>query len=568
MWHHQYGVIVSALLALDFCFIVSADANGFPNSLFQSSGYDWGIYGLHPRQTFKSFDLRPPLVNFLQWDEECDFGYTLLTPRGTLVWKPAPIILDGRGELVWMDDRFGEVMNLNVQEYKGEQYLTFWTGTFDEGCGKGSYYMIDSSYQVFREFSASQTMKGDFHEIKLTTNGTALVTIYELTPADLSPFGIDGQGWINDGVFQEIDISTGQVLFEWRASNHYSLQDSFEHIPTSSGSHPNKPWDFFHINSIDKDESGNYYISSRFMHSITCIAPNGEIRWVLGGRRNHFADLSDGKAISWSWQHHMTLQPNNTIALFDNAGHLKFSRHDGPARAMVLALDTGNLTAELLKTFEYPGGRGVPSQGSMQYNTETGGAFVGWGYHGAYSDFSSDGEIICDAHIAPSLIFDLGWVHSYRTYRTTSWVGRPSFPPSIYMESNADTAYVSWNGATEIVYWVLQLADVEQPFYDDKGHYRDAGNYPKNSFESAINLPRDVEFTYMRIAALDKHDKVLGYTAVVDRRMGSAPRVLAPRLRLQKIVADLPLYLLTVLSLVGYPTARLEEEEELPKQSP
>lgn len=133
---------LATALTLFSCFKTSAGAVEFPNSKFQSASYDWGLLGLHPRQTFKSFDLRPPLINFLHWDERCDIGYTLLTPRGTLVWQPAPIILDGKGELVWMDDRFGEVMNLNVQEYKGEQYLTFWAGEFDEGCGKGSYYMV------------------------------------------------------------------------------------------------------------------------------------------------------------------------------------------------------------------------------------------------------------------------------------------------------------------------------------------------------------------------------------------------------------------------------------------
>jgi hypothetical protein len=394
-------------------------------------------------------------------------------------------------------------------------------------------------------------MRGDFHEIKLTANGTALVTIYETSPADLSSAGISGQGWINDGLFQEIDIESGNVLFEWRASDHYAFQDSFEHVPSSTGSNPNKPWDFFHINSIDKDENGNYYVSSRFMHSITCIAPSGEVRWVLGGKRNQFADLSDGKAISWSWQHHMTLHPNNTITLFDNAGHLKFSHHDGPARAMVLALDTDKLTAELLQTFQYPGGRGVPSQGSMQYDLETGGAFVGWGYHGAYSDFNSDGKLICDAHITPSLFFDLGWVHSYRTHRTTSWVGRPSTPPSIYMKANAETAYVSWNGATEVASWVLQVADGEHPFSGGEAAYRDAGKFSKDRFENVISLPRQRDFIYLRVAALDKQERILGYTAVVDRRLGSAPQVLAPRLRLQKIVADLPVYLLFTLLIAA-----------------
>lgn len=130
-----FGLLI--LLIMINCLETSSESD-----LFKSRAYDWGFYGVYPRQSFRSFPLRPPRLNFLQWDEECDHGYTLLTPRGTLVWNPAPVILDARGELIWMDDRFGEVMNMKVQDYKGEKYLTFWAGEFDTSFGRGSYYMV------------------------------------------------------------------------------------------------------------------------------------------------------------------------------------------------------------------------------------------------------------------------------------------------------------------------------------------------------------------------------------------------------------------------------------------
>lgn len=62
-------------------------------------------------------------------------------------------------------------------------------------------------------------MDGDLHDFVITANDTALVTIYDPIPADLSSVGGPELGWLYDGVFQEIDIATGKLLFEWRASS-------------------------------------------------------------------------------------------------------------------------------------------------------------------------------------------------------------------------------------------------------------------------------------------------------------------------------------------------------------
>lgn len=82
-------------------------------------------------------------MNTVQWDEQCAHGYTLLSLRGSIVPRPAGVMLDGYGDLVWMDESFGPyVMNLKVQEYRGDQYITFWSGDIDFGFGLGTYYMV------------------------------------------------------------------------------------------------------------------------------------------------------------------------------------------------------------------------------------------------------------------------------------------------------------------------------------------------------------------------------------------------------------------------------------------
>ena len=56
-----------------------------------------------------------------------------------------PIILDAKGELIWMNnDKWEQAMNLNVQKYKGKDYLAFWTKTKKTKSkhSKKSYVMV------------------------------------------------------------------------------------------------------------------------------------------------------------------------------------------------------------------------------------------------------------------------------------------------------------------------------------------------------------------------------------------------------------------------------------------
>jgi len=65
-----------------------------------------------------------------------------MSPRGVNVPNPGPVILDSRGNLVWSEGKFGQAMNLQVQRYKGEDFLTFWSGTSGGPHSNGSYYMV------------------------------------------------------------------------------------------------------------------------------------------------------------------------------------------------------------------------------------------------------------------------------------------------------------------------------------------------------------------------------------------------------------------------------------------
>jgi hypothetical protein len=54
------------------------------------------------------------------------------------------MILDSRGQLVWQstEEAFAAAANLKVQQYRGEEYLTFWAGKKAGSQGKGKFYMV------------------------------------------------------------------------------------------------------------------------------------------------------------------------------------------------------------------------------------------------------------------------------------------------------------------------------------------------------------------------------------------------------------------------------------------
>lgn len=110
--------------------------------------YDLGLLGLWPQISFQSFPLAAPRLSFLEWDESCANGFYFIAPRGSYVPNQKPIILDGRGNLVWTPEgQYGNeeaTTDFKVQTYRGQNVLTFWAGIEGEHhrYGMGSYYMV------------------------------------------------------------------------------------------------------------------------------------------------------------------------------------------------------------------------------------------------------------------------------------------------------------------------------------------------------------------------------------------------------------------------------------------
>ncbi|KAI0449860.1 Arylsulfotransferase-domain-containing protein [Xylaria acuta] len=534
--------------------VVAFDTQTWAYDVFSSAYlYELGFYGLYPTTSYKSSELTPPRLNFPRWDEQnCSDGHYLIAQKGKIVSDPGPTIFDSRGELVWADYSYGVVFNLQVQKFKGENYLTFWSSPdgSSHGYGRGTYYMLDSSYELFRKFEpAGEGLKGDLHEFRVTEHGTALVTIYNPVPADLTSVGGPEQGWVLDCMVQEIDVDTGELLFEWSAIEHVTVNDTIRYLADEDdGTTPETAFDFFHINSVDVDGEGNYIVSGRHTSSVMCISPKGETRWTLGGLSNDFHDLSDGAATDFMYQHHAQPHANSTLSIFDNAASERSGRRSshGHSRGLLVRLDTADMTATLLRDFHDPSNpRAAVSQGSMQVLDDR--VVLGYGWLPFVTEFARDDDdddddddgsgaaavVLCEVELAPWVAARWGLVNTYRAFKTRDWVGRPAEPPSVYLDPADARAFVSWNGATEVERWVLQGAEwadlllllqrskTEEEEVEVEEGFVDLDDVRKESFETAFDILDDMP-RYLRVAAVDRDGRVLMHSQVVDRHVGNA----------------------------------------------
>lgn len=370
-------------------------------------------------------------------------------------------------------------------------------------------FKLDHSYTQRFEVRPAGGFDGDLHEFTITNRDTALLSIYHAIPADLTPIGGPKSGWIFDSVFQETNIETGELIFEWHASHHYPIESTFEKLKGNGGSR-DRAFDFFHINSIDTDSQGNYLVSARHTHTVSNIDRlNGTVLWTLGGKLNDFTDLSGGAATDFSWQHDARLHENDTLTLFDNSASSN-ENLTAQSRAMVIDLDIPLRQATLRADYYHPQEMKAVSQGNVQILEHTGNMFVGWGHSAAFTEFQPDGTLLCDVHYGASAYFTFGRVVSYRTFKGT-WVGRPLGKPSAKISHGS--IFVSWNGATETHYWRLEVGQGEDLEHVE---FQPLGEFDKTGFETKIPIPEDKIGLYFRLDALDSQHEVLGHTEILE----------------------------------------------------
>ncbi|CAM1509280.1 Fc.00g030190.m01.CDS01 [Cosmosporella sp. VM-42] len=492
-------------------------------------GYNREVLGMYPNQTFHSTDIIAPLfqVNTFEPGLVDSSGYIFL--NGYYGGKGGPAIISSKDlSLVYANFTHDQTFDARAQVKGNEKYLTFF-----EGPRGGVCRVVDDAYNLKWTVTARGlgNTKADLHEFQLTDEGTGIMAIFQDIKFDLSPIGGRKDAMLGDGVFQEVDLETNNVLYVWRASSHFNLTDTY--VPYNPDHHfmGGEGFDWFHINNIYKNKDKNYLVSSRALSMITLIdGESGDPIWILGGKKNMFKDLSDGKATNFRNQHHPRYVNGNMsqISFFDNHGlrsGICFPR--GPirycSRGVVVELDYKAMTAKVLREFWHPQHVASQAEGSVQ-GLGNGNFMVGWGYNPSVTEHAPDGKVVMDfqrgafPNLAGARANEKMTV--YRAWKM-DWVGRPVWGPDIAAASKGNTTanaiiYVSWNGNTEIDKWEVYASDDKDNINTNN---RPMGKSSRNGFETEINLDGKIP-PYAKAVALSRDNKIQGFTAVVDIRSG------------------------------------------------
>jgi hypothetical protein len=383
-------------------------------------------------------DLAPPTIRPLTRAPGRQPGYILIAPKqGT--GQGGPMIVDDAGTPVWFLP-LGQgirATDFRVQAYRGEQVLTWWQGHARGGSGRGEGVIADASYRIIRRVRAANGLSADLHEFLLTDRDTALVVCYVPVRRNLGAVRGPTDGIAVDGVAQEVELSTGRVLFEWHSLDHVALSDTDQPRPTS----PRAPYDYFHINSFNPDPDGGYVISARHVSTVLKVSSAGEVQWRLGGRST---TLKRGPGVHFDLQHDAVAHGSGIYTIFDNSarGVRKASR------AITVRVDAGRHTTTLVAALHHPDDVLAATQGDVQL-LGGGSTLVGWGSQGRVSEFTPRGR----------MVLDLALPHGYDTYRAYRfpWSGRPQTRPRAAARARGSrtAVYASWNGSTQTGSWTV-----------------------------------------------------------------------------------------------------------------
>jgi hypothetical protein len=460
-------------------------AGGSPRPAPQTSSY----------QRFRSRpELRPPTVTVTAHAPAATPGEIFVAPYSG-PGQYGPMILDENGAVLWFEPLSptgARAADFRAQRYDGKPVLTWWQDPLIAGgSSKAGEVIADSSYRRLAVVRAGNGYQPDLHEFQITPQGVGLITVYDGIDCDLSGIGGAKNAAVADTLFQEIDLKTGLVRYEWHSLDHVPLGDSY-----ASGAHASRttPFDFFHINAIDVEHDGDLLVDARNTWAAYDVDPHsGQVRWRLGGKHSSFAM---GPGTRTAWQHDAREQPDGTITFFDNGATPAVHKQ---SRALQLRIDVPGRTATLVREQAHPGKALVAgSQGNVQALSD-GSWMVGWGEAPYISEFSSSGSLLFDAHLpAP--------YESYRAYRLP-WSGQPRDAPALALvrspSGSGATAYASWNGATLLASWRV-LAGTSP------GALAPVASAAKGGFETALAVPAAKPGSYVQVQALDASGAVIG----------------------------------------------------------
>ncbi len=412
-----------------------ADPIGHPASTPKPAGKPTELFAFHSQPNFHA-----PIVTVDSYSPSQTPGDLFVAPYSG-PGQDGPMIVDSAGNLVWFDPlpTGTEATNLQVQQYEGKPVLSWWQGYIPpQGFGQGEEVIANSSYQQIMKFKAGNGLLADLHDFDITPQNTALLTSFNPIRCNLTSVGGPSDAAVTDSLFQEIDLKTHLVRREWHPLDHVALSQSYA---SPTGSSRAWPFDYFHLNSLAIRHDGSLLISARNTSALYEVnLSTGQLIAQIGGKHGT-EKLGAGAATAY--QHDAEELPDGDFSVFDNGGVPKVHSQ---SRGLILSVNPSAKTDTVIDQYEHSGPLAAGSQGNVQ-PLEDGDMFIGWGAEPYFSEYTSTGALLFDAHL-PSK------TESYRAYRF-AWSGTPSGVPSVAASagSTSTTVYASWNGATAVAGW-------------------------------------------------------------------------------------------------------------------
>ncbi|KAH7145528.1 ASST-domain-containing protein [Dactylonectria estremocensis] len=472
---------------------------------------------LWPYWVFKSAPFQPPYFNTIKNGLPVADGYLFLTPKTEGEGHGLhnlPVVMTADNDLVYCynQNQSAETTDFRVQIVDGKPHLTGWQGLMQNGHGYGEWFMLDDEYNkttVTLDVNLHNTLGDveppgflDYQEHEVTPEGTLLVTASNLTTADLTGLGGRAAKYVLDNIIYEIDIKTNEVLFTWSALDHFGPGDSKLPLPSRLGDgSERRPYDYFHINSLQAVGDGFLLVSSRHLWSLMLISrTTGSVVWTLDGSGQGGDFGPSPKEAQFQYQHHARVYNATgyrmTVSLFDNHNaEDTTSKETSRALLLDLALPPDGVEPPVVVRNLHRGLEAVSKgQGSYDAQLGNGNQLVGYGRIPVIREYGPSGN--------PD---DVRWQArfgrndasaSYRVSKS-SWSATPkAWGPSLFYEKNgADRkAYLSWNGATGVEAW--RLYDIELG-----SKLRPLGWANASGFETVISIPHYINKTECIIAA-------------------------------------------------------------------
>ena len=373
-----------------------------------------------------------------------------------------------------------------------------------------------------------QYTKAEYNHI-LQTNLHGIVELTQLVGAKMIAAGkggkvihigslmsLVGTTLVTYNGINELDLQTGDFMFEWNSKDHVALSEVYREAPEGWSAGIGH-WDYLHLNSVDKAPSGNYLVSGRYSSTIYLISRNeGHIIWRLGGQDSSFVHSNN---FTITAQHDARLISENStmtvISLFNN-GADELTAVEETSSGLIIALETSAepKRARVLNRYDRPDGLLSRARGNFQV-LENGNAFLCWSRNAYISEHSEDGRCLMEGKTVTR------GLASYRAYKF-NFTGVPSIH-ELALKSLSfcsgqhmlTTHYVSWNGATEVRSWNFYSVEGHPAGREGgKANYTLIGNAVKTGFETTF--VSQARANYFAVEALDVRGATLGLSEVQE----------------------------------------------------